>query len=254
MFLNNKKAIVTGGSSGIGQAIAIAYAKEGANLVISYEKNQEGAEKTCKEIQALGRKCHAVKVNFADQYALKAFVHKALDFLGGVDILVNNAGTLSRCNDFLSISIDELDFIHHINFRAPFILTQLIAEQMKIQGNGGSIINVSSISTRLYAPGFAHYECSKAALNKLTEASAGELAEYQIRVNAISPGLIATNINADQREKNPALWTRRTSKIPLKRSGLPSDLIPWAILLASDQTAWTTGANIHVDGGMSVAS
>ncbi len=251
--LNNKKAIITGGSSGIGQAIAVAFAREGADVVIAYQHNQTGAEETLKQIRQFDRQCQAFNVDLSSKDALEAFIQQSCDFLGSVDILVNNAGTLTRCKSFFDIPVEDIDLLHNINYRAPFILTQLVAEKMMTQG-GGSIINISSVSTELVAPGFAHYECSKAALKMLTKASASELAEYHIRVNAISPGLIATNINADQRKHNVAVWEKRCSKIPLKQAGSPSDIVPIAVLLASDESAWTTGSIIHVDGGMTVAS
>lgn len=254
MRLVNKRAIVTGGSSGIGQAIAIAFAQEGADVVITYQQNKAGADETLAQIQQLGRQAQAVKVNVLSYDGLATFIKEANDLLGGIDILVNNAGTLTRCKDFLAIPIEEVDLLHQVNYRAPFILTQLVAKQMKNQGTGGSIINISSVSTELVAPGFAHYEASKAALNMLTKSAASELAAYQIRVNAISPGLVATAINADQHQTNTEVWQKRCSKIPLKRAAEPCDITPFAVLLASDESSWTTGTIIHVDGGMVVNS
>ena len=254
MRLKEKRAIITGGSSGIGQAIATAYAKEGADIVIAYQSNQAGAEATQSKIRALGRECHTLAVNLLDASALASFFSKACELLGGVDILVNNAGTLTRCKNFLAISPEDIELVQNVNYRAPFILMQLAAQQMKKQGYGGSIINISSVSTELAAPGFAHYECSKAALNMLTKAAASELADDHIRVNTISPGLVATNINASQRENESVIWEKRCSKIPLKRAGEPDDIVPFAILLASEETKWTTGSIIHVDGGMVVNS
>jgi glucose 1-dehydrogenase len=254
MRLKNKRAIITGGSSGIGQAIAIAFAKEGADIVIAYQSNTSGAEHTQKEIQKLGRMCYIMIVDLSDQQALNLFIAKSCSLLGGIDILVNNAGTLTRCKNFLSISKEDMDLVDNINYRAPFILMQLVAEHMKTEHHGGSIINISSVSTELVAPGMAHYESSKAALNMLTKSAASELSEHGIRVNAISPGLVATNINLNQRESDKELWEKRCAKIPLKRAGSPSDIVPFAILLASDEAKWTTGAIIHVDGGMMVNS
>jgi 3-oxoacyl-[acyl-carrier protein] reductase len=123
---------------------------------------------------------------------------------------------------------------------------------MRQQDRGGSIINISSISAKIISPGLTHYECSKAALNMLTKASASALAKYKIRVNAIAPGLIETNINQTQREANPQAWNKRTAKIPLNRAGKPEDITPMAIMLASKKSSWITGSIITIDGGSDV--
>ena len=248
-----KTVLITGVSSGIGQAIAIAFAKEGANLAITYQKNREGAEQTQKAIQHLGRQCKIIQANLSSDSELFQLVPEALTFLGGIDILVNNAGMLTRHTDFLDISIEAFDLIQAVNYRAPFILTQAVARIMKERSHAGSIINICSLSSTLIVSGFAHYEASKAALAMLTKSSASDLAKYNIRVNAISPGLVETNINSRQRETMPDIWEKRCSKIPLQRTGKPGDVVPVALLLASSESAWMTGTIIGVDGGMAVA-
>lgn len=251
--LQNKNAVITGASSGIGQAIAIAFAKEGANLVITYQNNKQGAEKIQKAIQHLGRQCHVIQVSLMQDEDLSSLITESVRFLGGIDILVNNAATLTRHENFLDIPIAEFDVVQAVNYRAPFILTQSVANVMRQQSRGGSIINISSVSTQLLTPGLTHYECSKAALDMLTKSSASALARYHIRVNAISPGLIETNMNAHQRDMLPGVWQKRCARVPLQRSGQPNDIVPMAVLLASDESAWITGAIIGVDGGMAVA-
>lgn len=250
--LNNKKAIVTGASSGIGQAIAVALAKEGCDVVITYHHNQAGANHTVSEIQALGRKALALSANMAVLADLERLMEDAITFLKGVDILVNNAGTLTRHASFLEISPENLDQVLAVNLKAPFILTQKAALQMQKQGVTGNIINISSISAEVTTAGLTHYDCSKAGVHRLTKATALALAPYGIRVNAIAPGIIPTHINEAQRREHPDAWTERISHIPLGRCGSPQDIAQMAVVLASSDSDWITGSIITVDGGSSL--
>lgn len=252
--LLNKRALVTGGSSGIGQAIVLAYAKEGAMVIFSYQKNEQGAAETVAQVEALGGKARAIHANMADLTAVHLLLEESVNWLGGVDILVNNAGTLSRHADFLEIPVEEFDRIYEVNLRASFFLTQQIAKQMKQQNTGGSIIHISSMSAEVITPGLTHYECSKAAMNALTRGAASALAQYNIRVNAIAPGLVATNINKEQREQHPQAWERRSLRVPLGRVGQPEDIAAIALMLASKEAEWMTGAVVAVDGGAGVIS
>ena len=252
--LTGKRVLITGGSSGIGQEIALAYAKKGAIVVFSYHQNTKGAEQTVAAIQALGEKAYAIKANMADKDSLQTLFQKTLSQLGGLDILVNNAGTLTRHPNFLDISPDDFEHIQAVYIRAPFILTQLAAIQMQVQKTGGSIINISSRSSTIITPGLAHYECSKAALDALTRSSASALAPYNIRVNAIAPGLVATEINRAQRENDYSAWEKRSAQIPLGKAGEPKDIATIAVLLASEKSSWMTGTIIPIDGGVGVIS
>ena len=251
--LANKKLFITGASSGIGQGIALAYARAGADVIFSYQKNRPGADETLKLIQAQGVRAMAIVANLeevSEVYALAAQVIETFD----VDILINNAGTLSRHQAFTDIPLASFEKIQAVNLRAPFILTQEMAKHMRTKGIEGSIINISSGSARIVSPGLTHYECSKAALEALTRGAANSLAPYRIRVNAIAPGLVATDINRAQREQDPASWAYRTSKIPLGRFGTPEDIAQAAIFLGSDASRWITGAILDVDGGLGVLS
>jgi glucose 1-dehydrogenase len=250
--LANKRVLITGGSSGIGQAIAIAYANEGAKVVFNYHHNYEGAQKTLNEIAKKGLEAHAVYANLNEINDAYQLLEKAILQLQGIDILINNAGTLTRHTNFMDISLENFEKIQAVNIRAPFILLQETARQLQKQNSGGCIINVSSISAKIATSGLAHYECSKAALNALTRAAAQDLSQYNIRVNAIEPGLIGTNINKLQREQDPSLWKKRNELIPLGKSGNPEDIANVAIFLASKDAEWITGSTITVDGGISV--
>lgn len=251
-LLTGKRVIITGASSGLGQAIAIKFAKAGADIVFCYQNNDEGATSTCEVIQSCGQKPLACRVDLQNHESLTEFFEKAVDFLNGVDILVNNAGTLTRHPHFLDIAPHQFDQVLAVNIRAPFVLTQYAAQTMIHQKKGGSILNISSISATTATHGLAHYECAKAALNRFTQSAAGELAPYNIRVNAIAPGLFATNMNHDQRAKQTELWQQRCSHIPLKRAGMPEDITSLALLLVSDQGSLITGQTIAMDGGISI--
>lgn len=248
--LTDKKILITGGSSGIGQAIAIACAKEGAQVLVTYTQNQDGISETLAEIKQYNPKSDSVKCNLAETDDISLIAEAVLTKMRGLDILVNNAGTLSRHHSFLDINVADFDLVHAINLRAPFLLTQMAANIMIQQKQGGSIINISSASAKVISPGLVHYECSKAALNALTRGAAAELAKYNIRVNAIEPGLVKTNINRNQWENNSEIWQQRCKKIPLGRSGKPLDIANMAVFLMSEQASWITGALIPVDGGV----
>lgn len=254
MKLAGKKALITGASSGLGQAMAIAFAKEGADIVFCYQSNEIGAATTQQHIEALNRKCLSVKVALQDVAQLQAFMSQAESFLGEINILVNNAGTLTRPPNFLDISVDNFDLIQAVNVRAPFLLSQWAAKQMMKQGRGGSIIHISSASAEVTSAGLAHYECSKAAINRLTKSMASELAPYHIRVNAIAPGLFATNINSHQHQSNTAIWQERCARVPMKKAGEPHQISALAVLLASDEGVLMTGDIITMDGGVSINS
>ena len=251
--LRGKRVLITGGSKGIGRGVASAFATEGANLVIAYRSDEQSADDTVRDAQSKSVKAKAIRADVGDLSALPALVADAIAFLGGIDILVNNAGTLTRHSEFLDIPIESLDKIMAVNLRAPFALTQLVGKQMRDRQIRGAILNISSISANIVTPGLADYECSKAALNMLTKSSAAALAKYGIRVNAIAPGLVATEINRAQREGDASVWTERTRQIPIGRAGTPDDIAPLAVMLVSDEMSWATGSVYTADGGTSAA-
>jgi NAD(P)-dependent dehydrogenase (short-subunit alcohol dehydrogenase family) len=250
--LQGLKAIITGGSSGIGQAIAIAFAGQGCDIVFSYSQNKSGADNTTSQIESLGQRGWAIQADMNNSSDLEKLIEEGTTKLGGLDIFVNNAGTITRHADFLDIPIESFETLQNVNLRAPFLLTQLAARYMRDKQTPGSIINISSISARLATAGITHYECSKAALNALTRGAAKSLAPYSIRVNAIEPGLVETNMNQDQRTADGETWARRANNIPLQRVGQPDDIAQVALMLASPQAQWMTGSTITVDGGNSV--
>jgi len=246
--LEGKKAIVTGGSSGIGQAIALGFAAEGADVVITYLNGEKAAEEVIGQIKMQGRRTAAFKVDLTQRNEIDPFIEKAIGFLGEVDILVNNAGILTR-SPFLKITPEELDQVINLNLMVPFLLTQAVAREMIKRNIHGNIINISSISDHVSVVGLSHYQCSKAGLTMLTRGAAYELAPAGIRVNAIAPGLTATGLNKDLREKKRTEWQSRSMEIPIGRTGVPEDHVGAAIFLCTEEASWITGACIPIDGG-----
>lgn len=251
MRLSNKRVIVVGGSRGIGRAIAIKMTREGATVAFTYCSDNKSASSVVHEIESFKGKGRAFFLNLTQPETFLSFTNEVLDYLQGCDVLINNAGIANR-KSFLEIPITEFDNIWHLNLRGPFFLSQAMANKMRDQGCGGSIIHISSISDRVSTLGLTHYESSKAALSMLTKGMALELAQYNIRVNAVSPGLVATGMNKNQREAHAELWQKRIDQIPIGRAGKPEDIVGAVCLLASDEASWMTGSIITVDGGRTI--
>jgi len=249
MKLKDKIAVVTGGSSGIGQAGAILLAKEGANILLTYRNNYEGAIYTKKKVNELGKECEILKVNFENINGVRIIIKKTIEKYSKIDILVNNAG-INRFIDFFDDTIENLNYLMKVNVNSIFTLSQIAAKEM-IKRNGGSIINITSISgISVNAPGLASYCTSKAAANMLTKALAKEFGKYNIRVNAILPGVVDT----------PLLWRGVSKKdvekmrkeTPLKMIGKPEDIAGMILFLASDDSRFMTGSLIIMDGGITL--
>ncbi len=241
--LLNKKAIVTGANRSIGSAIAIAFAKQGADVVISYRSDAEGAQATVAEIQKANRLGNAIYADFSHPDNPDAFFKDALGFLGSVDILVNCAGGYDT-RPFLELGVDVFELLFKVGVSAPMRLIQLAAQHMIHAKISGSIINISSISGNRPYPNRVAHSTAKAALNMLTQSTALELAQHNIRVNAIAPGATPYRDDID-----PPLL----EGIPLKRAGLPEDQANAAVFLASEESSWMTGQIMTIDGGQSLS-
>lgn len=248
MKFKDKKVIVTGAGRSIGKTIALDLAREGADIVISYRSNEPGAAATVEEIKRLGRQACCIHADFSNNKEVDAFAHQAIDFLGHVDCLVNNAGMLFR-DKFLEITPENLSTVYQVNTIAPFYLMQMVAKDMIAKKVKGSIVNISSIAgTFTFTQGLG-YASSKAAMNKMTQNAALELAPHQIRVNVVAPGVIEAGMNETTATTNPELWAKYCQGIPLNRPGTPKDISQATCFLLSDDANWMTGKIIEVDGG-----
>ena len=248
MEFENKKIIITGANRSMGQQMAIRFAEQGADVVISYRSDQSGAEETVKAIKAAGREGLAICADFSRTENVAAFADAAINHLGHVDVLINNAGILCR-ETVLELSPEKMQEVFQVNTIAPLYLLQLCAKNMVKENIQGSIINITSISGTICFPKRIGYAASKAAVNKITQNAALDLGEYGIRVNAISPGVVAAGMNEHTARTHPEIWQERLNDIPLKRAGTPDDIAQMALFLASDKANWITGKVFEVDGG-----
>ena len=245
--LSNKKALVTGGSRGIGKGIVLALAEQGADLAINYHSKKEEAEKTAAEVKKLGREAFIVQADVSRSNQVSQMFNQIKEKWGKLDILVNNAGIL-KFAPFEKITEEDWDQIIDINLKGQFLCAR---EAVKLMGQGGRIINIASIASGGVGIGFsniAHYTASKGGVIGLTETMGLELGKKGINVNAIAPGVINTNMTSailsDEKTKAAML-----SRIPVGRVGQPKDIGAAAAFLASDEADYITGSVIYVDGG-----
>ena len=249
MKLSNKTALVTGGSRGIGRAIALAFAKEGANVAINYNKDNLAAAKTVKEIENLGVKSNAFRADTSSALQVEEMVNRVLKEFGEIDILVNNAGIIRR-TPFLEISEEEWDSILRINLKGYFLCSQCVARHM-VDRHQGKIINIASVNQIQAGLNVTAYSVSKAGVAMLTKQMALELAPYKINVNGIAPGLTETDLNRKDLA-DPEFRQKRLSQIPMGVILNPEDIAGAAVFLASDDSRFVTGTTIFVDSGRSV--
>jgi glucose 1-dehydrogenase len=248
MQLQNKVALVTGAATGIGKAIAIRFAREGAKVVIDFvgkPGNPAGVE---KEIAASGGQCIAVAADVSRPDQVANLIDSAVKAFGRLDIVVNNAGVEKKIA-FVDYPLDELQKIIDVNLIGPFLVSQAAARQMIRQGQGGRIINISSVHEDLPMPGNAAYCASKGGLRMLARTIALELANADITVNNIGPGAVFTPIDSDV-EAKPEMEKALMGEIPLNRWGKPEEIAGLAVYLASDEAGYVTGSTYFIDGGM----
>jgi 3-oxoacyl-[acyl-carrier protein] reductase len=247
MRLKDKVALITGAGRGIGREIALLFAREGTDTVV-WDVNIEDAQKTCQEIEALGRKTLALQVDVTDYTKVEEAVNKILDKLGKVDILVNNAG-ITKDNLILRMSQAEWDAVINVNLKGTFNCIKAVSRPM-IKQRAGRIINIASIIGIIGNAGQANYSASKAGIIALTKTAAKELASRNINVNAVAPGFIQTSMT----DKLPDdLKQKMKEAIALNRFGSPADVAAACLFLASEDSSYITGQTIVVDGGMVMA-
>lgn len=242
--LPGKKALITGGDSGIGRAVALAYAKEGADVAVMYLDEHKDAEETKRLIEQVGGKCLLIAGDIGDEAFCKESVQKVVDEFGGLDILVNNAAEQHVQTSLKDISAEQLERTFRTNVFGMFYLTKAALEHLK---RGASIVNTTSITAFRGEPSLIDYSSTKGAILAFTRALSGSLAEEGIRVNGVAPGpiwtpLIPASFPADQVEGFG-------STTPLGRPGQPDELAPAFVYLASDDSSYVTGQVIHVNGG-----
>ena len=246
-MLKDKCAVITGASRGIGKAIAIKFAKEGANIVINYRNNEEEALKVKEELDALGSKTLVVKADVSEIKEAEYLIKEAKKEFGKVDILVNNAG-ITKDNLLIRMKEEDFENVIKVNLKGAFNCLKAVTPIM-LKQRSGKIVNMSSVVGVVGNPGQVNYCASKAGLIGMTKSLAREIGSRGITVNAIAPGFIDTDMTRvlnDDQKKNIL------SQIPLNRFGSVEDIANTAVFLASDNSNYITGQVIHVDGGMAM--
>ena len=245
MLLDGKVALVTGGSRGIGRAIAVALAREGAKVAINFAGNEKAAEETKALVEQAGSEAILLKADVSDKDADAALIDTVIKTYGKIDILVNNAG-ITRDSLMLRMKEDDFDAVIDTNLRSVFYLTKAAAKSM-MKKRTGRIINMSSVVGLTGNAGQVNYAAAKAGVLGITKSAAKELASRGITVNAVAPGFIETDMTD---VLSDTVKESLLHDIPLKRMGEPKDVANAVLFLASDQSAYITGQVIHVDGGL----
>ncbi|MGM9966761.1 3-oxoacyl-[acyl-carrier-protein] reductase [Rummeliibacillus sp. TYF005] len=243
--LTNKVAVITGGSRGIGRAIALHLAKLGAKVVVNYSGSQTKAEEVVSEIEDAGGSAIAVQANVTDAEAVANLMKQAIENYGKLDILVNNAG-ITRDNLLMRMKEEDWDAVMNTNLKGVFLCTKAVTRQMMKQ-RAGRIVNIASIVGVAGNAGQANYVAAKAGVIGLTKTAAKELAARNIYVNAVAPGFIDTEMTEELPEQIKA---QMLTQIPLAKLGKPEDVAKVVAFLASDEASYMTGQTLHVDGGM----
>jgi 3-oxoacyl-[acyl-carrier protein] reductase len=243
--LSGKSAVVTGGSRGIGRAIVLRLATQGADVAFSYKGNEAAAKEVAKEVEKLGRTAIPVKGDATDPAAAEGLVKAALDAFGKVDILVNNAG-ITRDDLIMRMSPEAWREVLETNLFGAFYAIKAVTRPM-LKAKGGRIINISSVSGQAGQTGQANYSAAKAGLIGLTKATARELASRGITCNAVAPGFVLTELTQDLPEP---LKQELTARTPLGRFGTTEEIASAVAFLASDEAAFITGQVLAVDGGL----
>ena len=248
MSVKGKVAIVTGGNSGIGMAIVLELARQGASIVIDYVAHPEATEALEKQVAALGDQVIGVDADVSKVADLQRLVDATVKRFGRLDVMVNNAGVETRTS-VLDTTEAQYEKVLGINLRSAFFGTQLAAKQMVKQGGGGRIINISSIHEDWPMPGNIAYCLSKGGMRMLTRTAGVELAPHNILVVGVAPGAVATPINLVTM-KDPALMQRLNAAIPIGRMAKPEEIGSVVAFLASDQSSYMTSTTLIVNGGM----
>jgi glucose 1-dehydrogenase len=248
MLLQDKSVVVTGGNSGIGEAIVLAAAAEGANVVVDFVTHPDEATSLIAKVEAAGGHAVGIKADVSRPADLHAMIQKAVDSYGRLDVLINNAGIETRTS-LLDTTEADFDKVVAVNLKSAFFGTQIAAKQFISQGDGGLVLNISSVHEDWPMPGNIAYCVSKGGVRMLTRTAGVELGPHDIRVVNIAPGAVATPINAST-EDDPEKMKALEAAIPLQRMAQPSDIAEVVVFLASGHARYMTATTVVVDGGI----
>jgi len=252
MLLDNKAVVVTGGDSGIGHAICLGLAQEGAAVTINYHRNQAAAEATLRQIQEVGGTAQVLQGDVSRLADLQALIDKTVQAYGRLDVMVNNAGMETRTS-LLDTTEQQFDLVMGVDLKSAFFGTQMAARQMIKQGSGGSVINISSVHEDWPMPGNIAYCCAKGAVRMLTRTAGVELGPQGVTVVNVGPGAVDTPIDAATLA-DPVEKAKLDAAIPRGRVAKPIEIANLVVWLASDQARYGTATTYFVDGGIMHAS
>jgi glucose 1-dehydrogenase len=252
MLLDNKSAIVTGGNSGIGKAIVLELARQGARVVIDYVSHPDATEELERQVAALGDQAIGIDADVSQVADLQRLIAATVKALGRVDIMVNNAGIETRTS-VLDTTEQQYDKVLEVNLKSAFFGTQLAAKQMIKQGGGGRIINITSVHEDWPMPGNTAYCISKGGMRMLTRTAGVELAPHNILVVGVGPGAVATPINLSTMQ-NPSEMAKLDAAIPLGRMAQPEEIASVVALLAGGGASYITATTVFADGGLMQSS
>lgn len=251
-ILDNKVAIVTGADSGIGRAIAIQFAQEGATVVVNYVHNQQKAEEVRQAIEKSKGKSLVLQADVSQYQQAIGLIQQTVEHFNRLDIMINNAG-MEIHSPFLDVTEEQFDKVVSVDLKGAFFCAQAAAREMIKRKTVGRIINISSVHENIPMPKNVPYCCAKGGMRMLMRTIAIELAPNNITVNNIAPGAVQTPIDADI-EADPEKMKALLDEIPLHRMGQPEEIAKLALYLASDASAYVTGATYVIDGGLSINS
>lgn len=248
--LKNKVAVITGGSKGIGTAIAERFGQEHMKVVINYHSDKAGADAAVKAVENAGGQAFAVQADVSDEESAKHLVDVAVEKFGDLDVWVNNAG-MENQHPTAELSLKDWERVLNVNLTGVFLGTKAALDYFLSKNKQGNIINMSSVHEQIPWPTFAHYAASKGGVKMFTQTVAMEYAPKGIRVNSIGPGAINTPINA-KKFADPEQLKTTTSMVPMQRIGKPEEVSAAAAWLASNESSYVTGITLFVDGGMTL--
>jgi glucose 1-dehydrogenase len=246
MRLKGRVLLVTGASKGIGAAIAVESGREGADVIVNYNSDEEGALRAVARIRSFGRRAIAVKADVGRKAEVDAMVRRGIGELGKIDLLVNNSG-IALWKPFLELDEEDWDRTLDTNLKSVFLCSQAVARELVASKAGGSIVNISSIAARGALDCLVPYCASKGGMTLATQSMAAELAPFGIRVNSVAPGTIDIKRNRDTDPDYPGNWEKF---IPCGRVGSPEEIAGPVIFLCSDEASYVTGQTFWADGGL----